>query len=199
MGESGIQLPLLTTLARRTNSSRRCVCRTIYINALEHFQRGDPWRAAANCMSTKMTPDEGQRQLWHCFGGRTTSRKSWKCSVLKTRDGLGRAWLQIDPRGNRERTTCAPSCRRQIMNFWPMGGTASYFWNVAVNAVTQHWVNARSTVQWQSWPSDRSGLKHLSTPKIVRVASECQESRSIWTKFANRRTLYQASHNEIIC
>jgi hypothetical protein len=38
---------------RRTNSSRRCVCRTIYINALEYFQRGDPWGAAANCMSTK--------------------------------------------------------------------------------------------------------------------------------------------------
>ena len=35
-------------------------------------------------------------------------------------------------------------------------------------------------------------------PKIARVASECQESRSILTKFANRRTLYQALSNEII-
>jgi hypothetical protein len=35
-------------------------------------------------------------------------------------------------------------------------------------------------------------------PKIVGVVSECQESRSILTKFANRQTLYPASCNEII-
>jgi hypothetical protein len=53
-------------------------------------------------------------------------------------------------------------------------------------------------------PQEESTIGDLDTmlsrhpAKIARVASECQESRSVLTKFANRRTLYQASHNEII-
>ena len=46
---------------------------------------------------------------------------------------------------------------------------------------------------------DLDGMPLRHPPKImVGVASKCQESWSILTKFANHRTLYQASHNEII-
>jgi hypothetical protein len=43
---------------------------------------------------------------------------------------------------------------------------------------------------------DGMPLRH--PPKMVGVVSECQESRSNLTKFANCRTLYQALCNKII-
>ena len=45
---------------------------------------------------------------------------------------------------------------------------------------------------------DLDGMPSRHPPKIVGVVSECQESRSVSTKFANGRTLYQASRSEII-
>jgi hypothetical protein len=54
-------------------------------------------------------------------------------------------------------------------------------------------------VQEESMIGDLDTMLSQHPPKIVRVASECQECQSISTKFANHQTLYQASHNEIIC
>jgi hypothetical protein len=45
---------------------------------------------------------------------------------------------------------------------------------------------------------DLDGMPSRHPPKIVGVVSKCQESRSILTKFANHRTLYQALCNKLI-
>jgi hypothetical protein len=56
-----------------------------------------------------------------------------------------------------------------------------------------------SSVSSRGVEDRRSGWYALKTPTQNSVVSECQESRSVSTKFANRRTLHQASHSEIIC
>jgi hypothetical protein len=57
--------------------------------------------------------------------------------------------------------------------------------------------NQDTDTQEESTIGDLDGMLPRHPLKMVGVVSECQESRSILTKFANCQTLYQASHSLI--